>query len=164
MKSRQRAFTLIELLVVIVIIGILAGLLFPAVNGALENARRVQAQNDVTQLAIAVSNYETEYGRLPDVEDGEIDSDLVDILIGQDTDKNPRGVVFIEVSEAKGRRSGTNASGNYVDPWGGTYQIALDADYDNALEGVGPDGDEDLRKKVAVWSTNEKDRLQVRSW
>jgi prepilin-type N-terminal cleavage/methylation domain-containing protein len=50
MKSRH-AFTLIELLVVIAILGILMALLFPAVDGALEGARRAQASNDVTQIA-----------------------------------------------------------------------------------------------------------------
>jgi len=64
-RSGERAFTLIELLVVIAIIIILAGLLFPALRGAQEQARRTQAKNDLTQIVTAVNAYYTEYGAYP---------------------------------------------------------------------------------------------------
>src|SRR6266446_6203271 len=64
-RSGEPAFTLIELLVVIAIIIILAGLLFPALRGAQEQARRTQAKNDLTQIVTAVNAYYTEYGQYP---------------------------------------------------------------------------------------------------
>src|SRR4051812_43446348 len=65
--SRSAAFTLIELLTVIAIIAILMGILFPVINNVKENAKKVQAKNDVTQIVTAVKAYYTEYGKYPPV-------------------------------------------------------------------------------------------------
>ncbi|MCX6975127.1 MAG: prepilin-type N-terminal cleavage/methylation domain-containing protein [Verrucomicrobia bacterium] len=111
-KSKtSAAFTLIELLVVISIIAILAGLSFPAVNGALDSAKKTQAKSNVVQIAGAVSAYEVEYGKLPTLTGTTVDKDFMDILTGT----NSRGIVFLEAQAWKKGKGGTNSVG-YCDP------------------------------------------------
>ncbi|TWU07693.1 DUF1559 family PulG-like putative transporter [Stieleria varia] len=65
MKRNNTGFTLVELLVVIAIIGILVGLLVPAVQAVREAARLTQCQNNIRQLAVATQTYANQRGQLP---------------------------------------------------------------------------------------------------
>ena len=68
-NSRRHGFTLVELLVVIAIIGLLAGLLLPAVQMAREAARGTQCKNNMKQLSLAILSYESAHGVIPGAAD-----------------------------------------------------------------------------------------------
>lgn len=140
-------FTLIEMLVVIAIIGILAGLLFPAIKGAMTKAKSGQARNDVKAIENAIRQYYTEYGKLPvrDADQGIADVsytsanqyEIINILravaSGWNASHalNPRRIVFYEPPSRKGAVDG---SGNILDPWQQVYYIKLDNNYDGTVD------------------------------
>src|SRR6266542_4087103 len=162
MQKSSPAFTLIELLVVIAIIAILIGLLFPAFRAVQDQAKRTQAKNDLTQIVNAVNAYYTDYGKYPLVTAdtpiygpaGTANNALFSVLRGLDPTNNPRQIVFINppyVKDPPNPRSGIAtlvtsinsiavAIGDFVDPWGTPYNVAIDGGYDNQLANAYTDG------------------------
>jgi len=169
--KRPQAFTLIELLVVIAIIAILAGLLFPAGQSAINSAKKTTAKNQVVQIATAITAYETEYGSLPSNSGATIGTGLVSILCtANDTVNNPRGLIFLEANAWKNGKGGTNSLG-FCDPFGATnvYSVSLDTNYSNIQTNVtlgGNFGNTNLTKHIMVWSTPTIGRTNVliNSW
>jgi len=168
-----RAFTLIELLVVIAIIAILAGLLFPAAQSALNSAKKTTAKNQIVQIATAITAYETEYGCLPtnSPNPGTIGPALVSILTGSDTNNNPRAISFIDTAAWKLGKGGTNASG-FLDPWSNVYSVNLDTGYSNSLQLPtqttlgGAVTTNTISKHIGVWTvwTNKAQYFLIDSW
>ena len=172
-----RAFTLIELLVVIAIIAILIGLLFPAFKAVQNQAKQTQAKNDLTQIVNAVNAFYTDYGRYPLVTvdtiygpAGSLNDNLFYTLraiasgANAGDAANPRKIVFTSppsVKDPANPRSGigiTTGAGQYYDPWGTPYRIAIDGSYDNSLTNpygnpdVGGAGPNPITQGVIAWS------------
>src|SRR6185503_14165565 len=63
--AQSRGFTLIELLVVIAIIGILAGMLLPALAAAKRRALISRAKTEMQNLTAAINGYHSDYSRYP---------------------------------------------------------------------------------------------------
>ncbi len=167
-KRTKEAFTLIELLVVITIIAILMGLLFPAFQGAQNQAKRTQTKNDVMQIVTAVNAFYTEYGQypVPGTADSTVggtsapNDKLFDALRGIDVAVNPKAISFLTVSDVKdplNPRSGigtTTGKGQCFDSWGSPYFVAIDGNYDEQIANPYSSnaGSTDLRLGAIAWS------------
>ena len=173
--TNEQGFTLIELLVVIAIIAALLGLAFPVFQGALDRAKKLQAKNDVTQIVTAVNAFYTEYGKYPLVTDDTPianNSDLLYTLRGVANGANAgnavntRQIVFISPAEDTSQtnpKGKIGSTGQFCDPWGQPYKIAIDGNYDNQITnpytadtGAGPGT---LRQGVLAWSYGKDTKL-----
>lgn len=139
----KNGFSLVEILVVISIIGLLAGLALPAIQGAQTAARKGKARAEMQAIITALKSYQNEYGRLPDASkvggaaDGYFSATasprLFLMLSGSANDtsgENPRQIAFLELPA-----SSTN--GSFPDPWKRNYLLKIDTDGDNIVEYYG---------------------------
>ena len=163
------AFTLLELLVVIGLIAILLGLAFPVFQGVQDRAKKVQAKNDLTQIVTAVNAYYTEYGKYPIATDDQplsnrATADLFYTLraVGSGANasnaQNARQIVFMSPAENPTQANPKGKIGNdgqFHDPWGTAYKVAMNGLYDNDI--VNPYGNNGaganpIRQGVIAWS------------
>jgi len=157
---KNKGFTLIELLVVITIIGILMGILLPAVGAAFKKAKEARVNTEIRAIETAMKAYLQEYGKFP-LQTSSSDhpyttdyADLITILRGQNIKVgnkywNPKNILFLEVSED------SLVDGKLQDPWEQDYKITADWDFNNIVN-------THTGRNVAVWSEGSGE--QIGNW
>lgn len=164
-STQKRGFTLIELMVVIAIIAILASITIPVIGRALESARRAQARTEIASIQTAIRAYFNEYGRYPfgsgqpDVTYLEGNAELIEVLRDPNHERNPRGIIFIEVPDRS-----LDESLGFIDPWENPYRIAIDTNFDNSVD-TQDFGTLEFQT-IAVWSMGEEndESTALKSW
>jgi len=143
---------------VISIIAVLAGLSMAGITSAMLAAKKVQVRNDMSQIALGITSYYTEYGRYPVASTATTDQltiygfstsgndQIINVLrcttVWATTDsaspspQNPRQIQFLQPkvltsgsSTAPTKGCVNGNSGKWYDPWGTQYVIFIDGDY-----------------------------------
>ena len=103
LRDREDGFTLLELLVVIVILGLLIGLVAPAVLRQLGHAKDLIARQSIAQISSVLDLYKLDIGSYPNTQDG------LQALISKPEDAPGWAGPYLKSSTLP------------VDPWGHAY-------------------------------------------
>ena len=99
-KAKSSSFTLVELLVVISIIGLLAGLGFPAITGAIQAGKKAEVSAMAESIKTAVNAFYAEYSMYPS-NSGKTDLNFLNLMSTTNSTgtsaQNTRGIAFLEV-------------------------------------------------------------------
>jgi len=157
-RKKQAGFTLIELLVVIAIIAILAGLVLSVSSTVMYKARATDAASYISQIRVALSSYQNDYGdwpppilastnstgdayllassNAPPATSAYVWTSLYQTLTatGATTNlatNNSRHIVYMQIP-TKYLDNVTNPM-TFFDPWKNEYNLAVDVNGDNAI-------------------------------
>ena len=157
-KAKSDSFTLVELLVVISIIGLLAGLGLPAINGAIQAGKRAEVASMAESIKTAVNAFYAEYSQYPS-NSGKTDTNFLALMATTNSTEasvqNTRGIAFLEVPPKF-----TNATG-IVTPRGfykaqSNFFLAIDTNGVGVLTNRVGSSNYVVPSSVSVWVVDPK--------